>query len=160
MVWPNLRGEGPCGEAVPLRQGAGPRAGTGDALVDAGRKTRKKGKAIPASWMVFPGWPCGWACLLAVLAGMGMPDAFGASADFSGMTGSKGLSISAVFHNAFVSVDEEGTEATAATVMVLQESIYDIEPIPVTVNRPFIFLIRDTDTGAVLFLGRVMNPDT
>ena len=94
------------------------------------------------------------------LAGMGMPDAFGARADFSGMTGSKGLSISAVFHKAFVSVDEEGTEATAATVMVLQESSYDIEPIPVTVNRPFIFLIRDTDTGAVLFLGRVMNPDT
>ena len=98
--------------------------------------------------------------LVKTLAGMGMPDAFGASADISGMTGSKGLSISAVFHKAFVSVDEEGTEATAATVMVLQESSYDIEPILVTVNRPFIFLIRDTDTGAVLFLGRVMNPDT
>ncbi len=88
------------------------------------------------------------------LAEMGMPDAFGAEADFSGMTGTKGLWISKVVHKAFVSVDEEGTEAAAATAVVVEES----GPILVTVDRPFIFLIRDRATGAVLFLGRVMNP--
>ena len=92
------------------------------------------------------------------LAGMGMPDAFDARADFSGMTGSKGLWVSAVVHKAFVSVDEEGTEAAAATSAVVKESGPTKEPIPVAVNRPFIFLIRDRDTGTVLFLGRVMNP--
>ena len=93
------------------------------------------------------------------LAGMGMPDAFGASADFSGMTGSRGLSVSAVVHKAFVSVDEKGTEAAAATSVVVLESGPTKDPIPVTVNQPFIFLIRDRDTGTVLFLGRVMNPE-
>ena len=88
------------------------------------------------------------------LAEMGMPDAFGAGADFSGMTGTRELWVSEVAHKAFVSVDEEGTEAAAATAVVVQES----GPTLVTVDRPFIFLIRDRATGAVLFLGRVMNP--
>ena len=88
------------------------------------------------------------------LAGMGMPNAFGAGADFSGMTGTKALWISEVVHKAFVSVDEEGTEAAAATAVVFLES----EPLLVTVDRPFIFLIRDRATGTILFVGRVMNP--
>ena len=95
--------------------------------------------------------------LVETLAGMGMTDAFGARADFSGMTGSKDLQISAIVHKAFVSVDEEGTEAAAATVVAVPMSGPTKEPIPVTVNRPFIFLIRDRATGTVLFLGRVMN---
>ena len=94
------------------------------------------------------------------LAGMGMPDAFGGGADFSGMTGSRDLWISEVVHKAFVSVDEEGTEAAAATAVVMVESGPSKEPLEVTVDRPFIFLIRDTGTGTVLFLGRVSNPDT
>ena len=94
------------------------------------------------------------------LAGMGMPDAFDRRADFSGMTGSRDLLISHVVHKAFVSVDERGTGAVASTAgVVIQVSGPSKEPIPVTVNRPFIFLIRDTATGTVLFLGRVMNPD-
>ena len=93
------------------------------------------------------------------LAGMGMPDAFGAGADFSGMTGSRDLWIRAVVHKAFVSVDEKGTEAAAATGVVVPDSDVGKEPIAVTVDRPFVFLIRDTGTGAVLFLGRVLNPD-
>ena len=88
------------------------------------------------------------------LAEMGMPDAFGAGADFSGMTGTRELWVSEVAHKAFVSVDEEGTEAAAATAVVVQVS----GPTLVTVDRPFIFFIRDRATGAVLFLGRVMNP--
>ena len=94
------------------------------------------------------------------LAEMGMPDAFDdRAADFSGMTGSRDLWISRVVHKAFVSVDEEGTEAAAATGVVMLESGLAKEPIAVTVDRPFIFLIRDTGTGTVLFLGRVSNPD-
>ncbi len=88
------------------------------------------------------------------LADMGMPDAFGAGADFSGMTGTRELWISEVVHKAFVSVDEEGTEAAASTAVVVLES----EPTLVTVDRPFIFLIRDRATGTILFVGRVMNP--
>ena len=94
------------------------------------------------------------------LAEMGMPDAFNAgAADFSGMTGSKDLQISQVVHKAFVSVDEKGTEAAAATGVSMLLAGPGKEPIPVTVNRPFIFLIRDTGTGTVLFLGRVFNPN-
>ena len=93
------------------------------------------------------------------LAEMGMPDAFDGSADFSGMTGSRDLSISFVVHKAFVSVDEEGTEAAAATGVGMLLSGPSKEPIEVTVDRPFIFLIRDIETGTVLFLGRVSNPD-
>ena len=88
------------------------------------------------------------------LAEMGMPDAFGARADFSGMTGTRELWVSEIVHKAFVSVDEEGTEEAASTAVVVLES----EPLMVTVNRPFIFLIRDRSTGTLLFLGRVMNP--
>ncbi len=93
------------------------------------------------------------------LAGMGMPDAFGGKADFSGMTGSRDLWISEIVHKAFVSVDEKGTEAAAATGVVMLESGPGKEPISVTVDRPFIFLIRDSGTSTVLFLGRVSNPD-
>ena len=93
-----------------------------------------------------------------ILPGMGMPGAFGPGADFSGMTGDRELHISAVIHKASVSVDERGTEAAAATGVVMQTSGPVKEPIPVTVDRPFMFLIRDRATGTVLFLGRVMNP--
>ena len=92
------------------------------------------------------------------LVGMGMPDAFASGADFSGMTGSRDLWIAAVVHKAFVSVDEEGTEAAAATGVVMLTSGPSKDPIEVTVDRPFIFLIRDIGTGTVLFLGRVLNP--
>ena len=92
------------------------------------------------------------------LAGMGMPIAFSSAADFSGMTGTPGLYISAVIHKAFVSVDEAGTEAAAATAVIMRESAMPGQPVEVTMDRPFIFLIRDIETGAVLFVGRVMNP--
>ena len=98
--------------------------------------------------------------LVDTLAGMGMPDAFDLRADFSGMTGTKALVISHVVHKAFVSVDERGTEAAAATAGVgVLVALPGKDPIQVTVDRPFIFLIRDTATGTVLFIGRVMNPD-
>jgi len=92
------------------------------------------------------------------LIDMGMPVAFSASADFSGMTGEKDLFISDVIHKAFVSVDEAGTEAAAATAVIMELTAMPETPVEVTLNRPFIFLIRDIETGAILFVGRVMNP--
>ena len=92
------------------------------------------------------------------LAEMGMPIAFSGAADFSGMTGSPDLCISEVLHKAFVSVDEAGTEAAAATAVVMKLTGMPIQPVEFTVDRPFIFLIRDIETGAILFVGRVLNP--
>ena len=92
------------------------------------------------------------------LSEMGMPVAFSGDADFSGMTGKKDLFISDVIHKAFVSVDEAGTEAAAATAVIMKLTAMPEEPIEVTLGRPFIFLIQDIETGAVLFIGRVMNP--
>jgi serpin B len=96
--------------------------------------------------------------LAPTLADMGMPDATCAgAADFSGMDGSRNLCIGAVVHKAFVSVDEEGTEAAAATAVVMLETAM-VEGVEIRVDRPFLFLIRDRDTSAILFLGRVLNP--
>ncbi len=92
------------------------------------------------------------------LAEMGMPIAFSGSADFSGMTGTPDLCISEVLHKAFVSVDEAGTEAAAATAVIVGETAIPGQPVEVTIDHPFIFLIRDIETGAILFVGHVMNP--
>jgi serpin B len=98
--------------------------------------------------------------LAETLATMGMPDAFTDLADFSGMTGNRELAISDVVHKAFVSVDEEGTEAAAATASVgeLASTPTPTPHVELTIDRPFIFLIRDSETGAILFVGRVVNP--
>jgi serpin B len=96
--------------------------------------------------------------LVEALTAMGMPDAFTGAADFSGMTGSRDLFIAEVVHKAFVSVDEAGTEAAAATAVVMVEMAMPEKPVEVTVDRPFVFLIRDIETGAVLFVGRVVDP--
>jgi serpin B len=92
------------------------------------------------------------------LAGMGMPIAFSVEADLSGMTGSPELFISDVVHKAFIAVDEAGTEAAAATVATVPASAPLEPPVEITVDRPFIFLIRDIETDAILFVGRVVNP--
>lgn len=92
------------------------------------------------------------------LSTMGMPVAFTDQADFSGMNGRKDLSISDVIHKAFVSVDENGTEAAAATGVIVGVTSAPLEPIQVTLDHPFIFLIRDIQTGTILFVGRVVNP--
>ena len=93
------------------------------------------------------------------LAAMGMPVAFTMGADFSGMTGGPDLYISDVVHKAFVSVDEAGTEAAAATAVIMELTAAPLTPVEVTLDRPFIFLIRDIETGTVLFVGRVLNPN-
>ena len=93
------------------------------------------------------------------LSAMGMPAAFSMQADFSGMDGTKDLFIMDVIHQAFVSVDEAGTEAAAATAVVMPLKSAQIEdPVELNIDRPFIFLIRDKLTDTILFLGRVADP--
>ena len=93
------------------------------------------------------------------LGSMGMPDAFAPNkADFSGMDGTRSLCISAVIHKAFVDVNEEGTEAAAATGVAMRLTAV-LEPPPVfRADHPFIFLIRDNRTGSILFMGRLAHP--
>lgn len=98
--------------------------------------------------------------LVPALAALGMPHAFSDAADFSGMDGSRALKISGVVHKAFVAVDEAGTEAAAATAVIMQMKAMPIleEPVQFTLNRPFIFLVRDIATSSILFIGRVVDP--
>ena len=88
------------------------------------------------------------------LARLGMPDAFTEAADFSGMDGLRDLFIGHVAHKAYVSVNEEGTEAAAATGVSMVLSI----PTTMTIDHPFIFLIRDIETEIILFIGRMLDP--
>ncbi len=98
------------------------------------------------------------AALADVLKAMGMPTAFDPNAaDFSGMTEQEQLFISAVAHEAFIAVDEEGTEAAAATAVVMGTTSMP-QYQEVVVDRPFLFVIHDVEQGAPLFLGRVSDP--
>lgn len=99
--------------------------------------------------------------LKGVLSSLGMVDAFTTAADFSGMDGSKNLSIQHVIHKAFVDVNEEGTEAAAATAVavgVTSAPVEPVQPIVVKVDHPFVFAIRENQTGSILFIGRVTAP--
>jgi len=91
------------------------------------------------------------------LSDMGMPTAFGAGADFSGMNGVRSLFIDQVIHQAFVKVDEEGTEAAGATAVIMQKTAVLQRKI-FNADHPFIFVIQEEDTGNILFLGRVVDP--
>jgi len=92
-----------------------------------------------------------------VLSALGMPTAFSESADFSGMTGKRDLFISFVIHQAYVKVDEKGTEAAAATAVGMQFT--SIRPrTDFRADHPFIFLIQDKETGNILFFGRMVDP--
>ncbi|WNG13420.1 serpin family protein [Cystobacter fuscus] len=89
------------------------------------------------------------------LKALGMVDAFSDRADLSGVSRQDQLLISAAQHQAFISVDERGTEAAAATAVVI---VRESAPPPFVVDRPFLFLIEDVETKSVLFLGRLVNP--
>jgi serpin B len=91
------------------------------------------------------------------LTQLGMVDAFGDAADFSGMDGTRELFIDQVYHQALVAVDEAGTEASAATAVVMARKGPVVEQ-RVSIDRPFVFLIRDIESGTILFLGHVVNP--
>jgi serpin B len=97
------------------------------------------------------------------LADMGMPTAFGSNADFSGISAdSRDLSIDKIIHQSFVKVDEEGTEAAAATAVVMVGTSIGgssgPEPTLFNADHPFIFFIQHESTGQILFMGKVGNP--
>jgi len=98
--------------------------------------------------------------LSGVLSTMGMPTAFSKQADFSGIDGRRDLQISEVAHKAFIDVSEQGTEAAAATGVGLRSmAVRRPEPaIDFRADHPFLFLIRDTSSGTILFIGRLMDP--
>ena len=88
-----------------------------------------------------------------------MADAFKAElADFSGITGKKDLFIDAVYHKAFVEVNEEGTEAAAGTAVTMRLTAAPTPPPVFRADHPFLFFIADNTTGQVLFIGRLVNP--
>jgi serpin B len=96
--------------------------------------------------------------LARTLAALGMPAAFSPSADFSGISAKPALEISDVVHQAYVDVNEEGTEAAAATGIIMKMTAVQQSPPVFRVDHPFVFLIRENRTGTVLFLGRVLDP--
>jgi serpin B len=101
--------------------------------------------------------------LAELLKTLGMPSAFDPrAADFSGMTTeSDGLHITDVIHQANIDVDEEGTEASAASAVIIGwVSSGPDDQVTMAVDRPFLFALRDTHTGAILFIGRVTNPSS
>ena len=98
--------------------------------------------------------------LIPVLQQLGVQDAFTSAADFSGITSAVRLFISAVVHQAYIDVDEQGTEAAAATAVAMRPMALrrGPEPVRMIVDRPFLFAITDTATGLPLFLGQVTRP--
>ena len=98
--------------------------------------------------------------LIPVLRRLGVEQAFSRQADFSGITEAERLLINAVAHKAYVDVDEQGTEAAAATAITFRPTAAFRAPTPVTmtVDRPFVFAIIHTPTGLPLFIGQVRHP--
>jgi serpin B len=95
------------------------------------------------------------------LKSLGMTRAFGSQADFSGITTSRHLAISDVVHKAFVNVNEEGTEAAAASAVMMARTSVMVPfrpPVVFRADHPFLFFIRDVRSATILFLGRVVNP--
>lgn len=94
------------------------------------------------------------------LQALGMVDAFSGDADFSGIEPQRELVIADVIHKSFVAVDENGTEAAAATAVIMEATgaLMEVEIIELTVDRPFLFLIHDAPTNTILFLGQALEP--
>lgn len=93
------------------------------------------------------------------LAAMGMTIPFSPGADFSGMTGQRDLFVSEVVHGAFIAVDETGTEAAAATAVIMKRGGLPRKPEAVfRADHPFVYVIRHRETGTVLFMGQLVNP--
>jgi serpin B len=109
--------------------------------------------------LYFPKFKIVWGTLALnnVLSALGMPDAFDpGKADFSGINDTGGLWISDLFHKAFIEVNEKGTEAAAATAVVMAKAV--ILYIEFRADHPFIFIIKDNRSGTILFMGRLSNP--
>ena len=135
-------------------------AGLTDAKLRAwleGGDYRRLDLQVP-KFKIEPGDP---VALSKMLATLGVKTAFGGTADFTGMApAAEQLQLAEAFHKAFIAVDEKGTEAAAATAVGMRAGSAPPsgEPIPFKLDRPFLFVLRDTQTGAILFMGRVESP--
>jgi serpin B len=98
--------------------------------------------------------------LIPALERLGVAEAFGGDADFGGITGAEPLQIGAVAHKAYIDVDERGTEAAAATAVMIKTraAVRPLQPVTMVVDRPFLFAIVDTSTSLPVFLGQVIRP--
>jgi len=97
--------------------------------------------------------------LIPALQRLGVTEAFGGDADFGGITGAEPLQIGAVAHKAYIDVDERGTEAAAATAVMIRTraAVRPLQPVTMVVDRPFLFAIVDTSTSLPVFLGQVIR---
>jgi serpin B len=119
-------------------------------MLDAGGRSSVR-LFLPRFTMAFS------AELTGALEAMGMAAAFRDGADFSALNGRRNLRVSSIYHKSWVKVDEEGTQAAAATGMAMVAFAVEASQ-PLVVDHPFLFLIRDNPTGTLLFLGRVADP--
>lgn len=110
--------------------------------------------------VLLPKFTMRWGTRLCpVLEGMGMKLAFDSTAaDLSGITGQRGLSVNAVVHKAYVDVNEQGTEAAAATGVGIRAMAFRRPALIFRADHPFLFVIRDNKSGSLLFMGRVTDP--
>ena len=147
-------GAGPGGLRAGLARGGG-RPGRPPVRVGKGLAPRQVSLALPRFRVT------GGFALRPVLAALGMPLAFTDEADFSGITTAQRLRIDEVVHQAYIDVNEAGTEAAAATAVVMTASARLMDPEPpveMIVDRPFLFALTDLRSGLPLFLGRVTDP--
>ena len=145
--------DGPDGPDGSLLAGQAARGGLGGVL--AGLTPRRVSLALPR-FRVTSGF-----ALRPMLAALGMPLAFSREADFSGITTARRLRVDEVVHKAYIDVNEAGTEAAAATAVVIRAMARFMDPqlpVEVIVDRPFLFAITDPQSGLPLFLGRVTDP--
>ena len=96
--------------------------------------------------------------LRSALQDMGIGDLFTSSADLTGMSNAEGLYVSKVVHKAYIDVNEEGTEAAAATAVIVSRS--SLRPLSVVADRPFLFILREQRTKSIVFIGRYVRPPT
>jgi len=165
-------GSGDCWRSLRLDY-AGGRVAMTVLLPEPGRRSELEALLAAGVWDVLldtpdsgrvdvslPRWTMRTGCRLAgPLSELGMPTAFTDDADFSGMTEGEDLKISEVLHEVFVAVDEAGTEAAAATAVVMARAAgIPAPPEPFAVDRPFLFVVHDVAHGTPLFVGRVADP--
>ena len=93
------------------------------------------------------------------LSELGIKEAFTEAADFSGITEAEKLYISKVVHKANIAVDEEGTEAAAATAVMMRKTSALLEDVDFIVNKPFIYILRNNKNNCIYFMGKIINPN-
>lgn len=165
IAWCELPYEGgPYGMGFVMPTGNGTLAKLESTLTEAkvrswlsGSDWRRLDLQVP-KFKIEPGDP---VRLSTMLQALGLTTAFGGAADFTGMApAAEQIQLAEAFHKAFIALDEKGTEAAAATAVGMRAGSAPPtdEPIPFKLDRPFLYFLRDTETGTILFMGRVEEP--